>query len=234
MAPTEIFKVQVKIGEQSLGTGYKPIDKLVVFLIANTLVALSKIEVVVEKFLSVGSCVQNHRQNAAWVDACSGGIHHELTNGNLNAIGTPVTNAQDSLSVRDDDEVNVSTASGILQRSFNVFRMVGGKKAGILRVNIALGIVLNIRRDGGIVHNGHELFEMFGEEVIEQGTILGKQAHQVMALCLVVSLCQIIFIGLISLLINGLYAGRQKSNKTVFFSLFCGKSSSLIQKRVVK
>ena len=59
MASTEIFKVQVKVGEQSLGTGYKPIDKLVVFLIVNAPVVLSKIEVVVEKFLSVGSCVLN-------------------------------------------------------------------------------------------------------------------------------------------------------------------------------
>ena len=92
MASTEIFKVQVKVGEQSLGTGYKPIDKLVVFLIVNAPVVLSKIEVVVEKFLSVGSCVQNHRQHATWVDACSGGINHELTNGNLNAIGAPITN----------------------------------------------------------------------------------------------------------------------------------------------
>ena len=150
--------MQVEVREELLDGGHEVVNEGVVAVLVDTLVALTQVQWVIEQFLAVGAGVDDNRHDTVWINASCGGVNHELTDGNLDTVGTPVADTQNGLCIGDNNQIDVSTCSCVLQRGFKVLRVIGGQEACILRVNVALGVLLNVRRDGWIVDDRHELF----------------------------------------------------------------------------
>ena len=161
MRAAEVLEVQVEVREELLDGGHKVVNEGVVAVLVDTLVALAQVQWVIKQLLAVGTGVDNNRHDAVWINASCGGVDHELTDGNLNAVSAPVTDAQNGFCISNNNQVNVSTSSCVLQRGLKVLRTIGGEEACVLRVNVALGVLLNVRCDGWIVDDRHELFDMF-------------------------------------------------------------------------
>ena len=160
MRAAEVLKVQVEVREELLNGGHKVINEGVVAILVNALVALTQVQRVIEQLLAVGAGVNDNRHDAVWINASCSGVNHELTDGNFDAVGAPVADAQNCLCVGDDNQVNVSACGCVLQRGLEVLRVIGRQEACVLRVNVALGVLLNVRCDSWIVNDRHELFDV--------------------------------------------------------------------------
>ena len=71
-----------------------------------------------------------------------------------------------------------------------------------------LRILLNIWCDGWIVDDRHELFNVLGEQVIEQRAVLREKPHEIVTLCLEVRILLEKHVCLICLLLDGLNVWR--------------------------
>ena len=120
----EVLEVQVEVREELLDGGYKVVNECVIAVFINALVALAQVQWVIKEFLAVGASINNNRHNAIRVNTSCGGVNHKFTNGNFDAVGSPVANTQDCFCIGDDNQVDVSTCGCVLQRGFKVLRMI--------------------------------------------------------------------------------------------------------------
>jgi hypothetical protein len=68
---------------------------------------IAEIQHVVPQLLVVGPDVERHRQAGFRIDARSGGVDRQLSDRDTHAVGAQVAEAEDSLSVGDDDDADV-------------------------------------------------------------------------------------------------------------------------------
>ena len=59
------------------------------------------------QLLVVGADVERHRQARVRIDAGAGGVERELADRNAHAVGAEIAEAEDPLSVGDDDDADV-------------------------------------------------------------------------------------------------------------------------------
>ena len=99
MRAAEVLEVQVEVREELLDGGHKVVNEGVVAVLVDTLVALAQIQWVIEQLLAVGTSVDDNRHDTVWINASCGGVNHELTNRNLDAVSAPVADAQNGFCV---------------------------------------------------------------------------------------------------------------------------------------
>ena len=75
---------------------------------------------------------------------------------------------------------------------------------------------------------------MLGEQVIEQRAVLGEKPHEIVTLCLEVRILLEKYVCLFSLLLDGLNVWRKKAYQAIFLTFLLRKSSSLVQKWIIK
>ena len=115
MRAAEVLEVQVEVREELLDGGHKVVNEGVVAVLVDTLVALAQVQWVIEQLLAIGASINNNRHNAVRVNTSCGGVNHELTDRNLNAVSAPVADAQNGFCVGNNNQVNVSTCGCVLQ-----------------------------------------------------------------------------------------------------------------------
>lgn len=117
MAAAEVFKVQVEAGEHRFNLFYEGIDEGVVRVVVDAFMTQAEIEGIVEETLTVGTGVDDNRQDLGRIDAGSSRIDHEFPRRDADAIGAPVADSQDGFSIGDDDELDVAAHGSIFRDS---------------------------------------------------------------------------------------------------------------------
>jgi hypothetical protein len=89
-------------------------------------------------------------------------------------------------------------------------------------------------RDGGVVHNRHELSDMPRKQFVEQGPIGVEDFHEEQSSLKTRRFFAVLFICLVHLLIQGLNRFRQHALQTEFLPFFVGEPGSFVDEGVVQ
>ena len=150
----EVFEVQER-ARVELGCDPQVfIDEGIVAFSAHAAVAVAQVIGVVEQFLVVGADVEVDRDDARRVNTGCGRVDGELADGDVGAVHTPVTDAEDLFGVGDDQEVNViGAAAEAFKRGPHILNSIDGQVDGA-RAAVVCGPFLDGLADGRIVDDG--------------------------------------------------------------------------------
>ena len=158
--------------------------------------------------MTIGTAIEDNRQNLFGINAGGGRVHHKFTDGNVDTVRTPVTDTEDFFRIGYDNETNIFALCPASQGLFNLRRFVNRQKDGILRIYKKFTVFFNIFGNNRIVHNRHEFDYVFAEHLIEQGAIRIKQLHEKTPLFNTRILAANMFVRLPGLLFKSLYMRR--------------------------
>ena len=126
---------------------------------------VAEVERIVEECLVVGADIQGHRNGAGWIDAAARGVDCELSARDLDAANPPVSDAQDLLCVTANDNVDVIwTQTQCAESSFDVVGTIEGQIDAALPA-VHVRVLLDGVPDGGVVDDGQQFGEVFGEHL---------------------------------------------------------------------
>ena len=100
----EILELDHDAGEGFARRGDEFVDELVIGSTGQALLTHTDIVGVVQQGLVVGADIQHHRQAELRMDAGAGGIERQFADRDTHSIGAEVAEAQDTLTVGDDDQ----------------------------------------------------------------------------------------------------------------------------------
>ena len=112
-------------------------------------------------------------------EGCSplgGRVERQLADGDAHAAGTLVAETQDALVVRDDDESDVRV--GRVAQDLRDAVDVRGRDPDAARPSHDVAELLAGLAHRGRVDDGHEVFEMVGQQAVEEGRIAVLQRSQ--------------------------------------------------------
>jgi hypothetical protein len=146
------------------------LDEVEVSISAQTVVRPAEILIVAEQFLVVGPEIETDGQRIARIDAGTGRIQCELSEGNSHSASPLVTDAEDGFVVRHHDQTRAAGRSRILENLDHATLHVGrDPQTPALLKHVAEA--LRGQADGRRVDNRHELFEMLAEHTIEENLV---------------------------------------------------------------
>ena len=182
VAGPEVLPVQHRLGEQPGGGLDEGVDELVVTLPANPGVPLAEVEVAVEQAEVVGADVEDDRHDPARVDPGRRGVDRELADGDLDATDALVADPEDALGVGGDDEVDIAGGQAVVeQRLLDVLRAVDRDEHPTGTV-VFDGEPLDDLADRGRVDDGKHLFDVVGEQPVEEHLVAVAEAGEVVVL----------------------------------------------------
>ena len=193
----------------------------------------SQIQRVVEQLPAVGAGVDDDGQHRSGVNARRSGVHHQLAYGDINAVRSPVSDAEDAFRIGDHDQSNMPIARRIPQRRLDILGMLHIKVCRVLRLHVQMTVVLDGLGDFGIVDDGIELVEVMGEQIIEQGAVRIEDFHKEQTFLQIRPFRLKLEIRLLLLLLNRLHVRWKYAYKTHFFALFKRKGGALVHEWVI-
>ncbi len=101
----EILELDQHAGKGLARGGDEFVDEFVISRTAQAFLPHADIIGIVQEVFVVGADVQHHRQAVFRVDAGAGRVKRKLADRNAHAVGAEVAEAEDALSVRDDDKL---------------------------------------------------------------------------------------------------------------------------------
>ena len=206
--------MEIETGEKPLCRLHKGIDKVVVCLAPHAFVAIAEVEWILQEARAVRSAVEHDRQHRCGVNPRRRGIDHQLSDGDIGSVRPPVADAENALSIRRNDETDLTAARRLLQRRLDLLRMIDREIRRLLRVDKLLAVLLDALSDHGIVDDRHELCDMLTKHIVEQTAVAVEHIHQEAALLDPRALALHLLIDALRLLRNRVNMRRQEARKS--------------------
>ena len=153
-------------GQVSDDAPHEGLDELLVGRAAQPPRAVADVERVTEQLAIVGADVEGDRQREGGMQTARGRVEGQLADGDAHAAGALVAEAEDALVVGHDDEADVRV--GRVAQDLRDAVDVGGRDPDAARASDDVAELLAGLAHRGRVDDGHELFEMVGQEPIEE------------------------------------------------------------------
>lgn len=173
----KVLELHDHIWVDLLGGGHELVGKCLLLSNGWALLAESKVELILQVGLIVGTAVQHDRQGLAGVDTGGRSVKSQLANGDSNTVKTKVTETQDTRAISDDADLRVWVGpvledglDGLSLLNRDIQGLWAGVEGGVLQANIT-----NSRR----VNEGHHLLAVIHEQAVEEIGILLFDRRQV-------------------------------------------------------
>ena len=137
MRRREVLPLQAGVRQLLLDGLDELIDEVEIGLARHPLVAPAEVLGVVQPLRVVGPHVQHDRQRPLGADAADQRVQGELADGDAQAAGALVADAQDPLAVGHDDDVHLGVGPVPQQRRDRVAQRVGDEQAAGPAVDVA-------------------------------------------------------------------------------------------------
>lgn len=201
------------------------VDEVIIRLARHSLVLQTDIERIVQELLVVGADVQDDGETLVGLDAGQGSVEGQLPDGDAHAVGAQVSQAEDALSVRDDDGADVLFRP-IPEHAVDVALVVDGdEEAAGAAVDDAK--LLAGQPDRGGVDDGHHVLHVLREDPVKETLVTILEPHEVDVLVEILRVALEVDEAELHLLRLGLETGRNKAVEAESLTLCQGESHAL-------
>ena len=153
-------------GQVSATPSHEGLDELVVGGAAQPPRAVAEVQRIAQQLAIVRADIERDRQRQRGMDAARGRVERQLADGDAHPARALVAEAEDALVVGHDDEADVRV--GRVAQDLRDAIDVGGRDPDAPRAPDDVAELLAGLAHRRRVDDGHELFEMVGQEPIEE------------------------------------------------------------------
>ncbi len=232
MRRREVLPLKAGVRQLLLHGPDELIDEVEVGRSRHPLVPPAEVLGIIEPLGVVGPHVQHDRQRPLGADPADERVQGELADGDAQAAGPLVADAQDALAVGDDDDVHLRVGTVAQQRRDRVAQRIGDEQAARSSVDVAE--LLTGLRDHRRVDDGRHLLDVVEEEPVEEDFVGVLQGAQVDVPLEVVVFPTVGLVGADHLLIQALDLRRQQPVQAEPAPLALRECRALVQGRVVE
>ena len=206
------------------------VDERVVVVVADPSVAPAEILRVFEQFDVVGAHVEHDRQGAGRVDPADEGVQRELADRDAHPADALVTQPEDALPVRHDDDVDFALGT-VAQHLAELGPVrIGHEQPPRPPVDLAEALAGLTDRRG--VDDRHRLRDVVAQQPVEQRLVAVLQRAQVDVLVEIVTASGELVPAVFNLLLDGLLCDRQQAQQPELAALRVGEGGALGRQRV--
>ena len=225
----EVLKLHQHVGPAALHRREEVGHEFVVFFLADTLVPPAHVHGVIQQLLVIGSHVQHDRQGIGRADTATGGVQGQFANGNAHATDALVSQPENALAVGHHNHFD-PFLGGAAQQVVQVLAVrVGDKQAAMVAVNVG-ELLAGIPHGRGVDDREHFL-QMVFQQSVKQGFIVVLDRPQCDVAVEIVLAEFVLFVGPLSLLLDGFHMLWQQADQVEIHALPVGKGTALIQQR---
>ena len=210
----------------------EPVNEVVVGGAVDTVMPPAEIHGVVEELRVVGADVKENRQPAGRIDPAQRRVQGQLPDRDAHAADALVTQAQDPLPVRDDDDVNLPARPVAQDLPDTVAVGVGDEQPAWPAVDLAEPLAGH--PDGGGVEDWQHLLDVVGYQLVEQHLVGVLQRAQVDMPGDVGGLLLVGPVPAADLLVQSLHRGRHQTTQAQLGALRLGEGGAFVRQRILQ
>ena len=169
----KVLELNPRVGERVLDRHHELFHQLEIGLALEASALDPEIEGVGEELLVVGPDVEGDRQTLMRWDAGAGGVERQFADRNGHAVGSQITQTQDSLAVGDHDHPHILVGPVVEELADRASVVRSDVEASRLTKDVGVLLARLAHRWG--VDEGHDLHEVVDHRAVEQTLVASLQ-----------------------------------------------------------